>query len=277
MADIVILGPAPSSYLRSTRMACVEKGLEHELREDLNKRSPRAMAVLRPLKVVIENYPEDQEEHFEVPVHPEYPELGTRKVPFSRELYVERDDYMAEPPRKWFRLGPGREVRLRGACLITCEKAIRNDDGELVELWHRADAASLTENLVDNLVQLPTFVLHGDADRTVPDSEARAMLELLYATGLRVSELVGLKLAQLRLDQGFLVAFGPGIGSLLGRIVAGLAAAQLATYLSLNLLFLGAAGVAAGGLFCTAFVRLSRKESFADQASREESARSAVG
>ncbi len=108
--------------------------LEHELREDLNKRSPRAMAVLRPLKVVIENYPEDQEEHFEVPVHPEYPELGTRKVPFSRELYVERDDYMAEPPRKWFRLGPGREVRLRGACLITCEKAIRNDDGELVEL-----------------------------------------------------------------------------------------------------------------------------------------------
>lgn len=108
--------------------------LEHKLREDLNAHCPRMMAVLRPLKVVIENYPEGEVEYFEAQNHPEYPERGTRKIPFSRELYIERDDFMEEPPKKFFRLAPGQEVRLRSACLITCREVVKNDAGEVVEL-----------------------------------------------------------------------------------------------------------------------------------------------
>jgi len=88
--------------------------LEDAVRDDLNRRSPRAMAVLRPLKVVVENYPEGQVEQIELPRHPDRPEDGVRALPFSRELYIERDDFMEEPPKKYFRLAPGREVRLRG-------------------------------------------------------------------------------------------------------------------------------------------------------------------
>ena len=100
--------------------------LEHCVREHLNATAPRVMAVLRPLKVVIENYPEDQSEELEAINNPEDPAAGTRQVPFSRELYIERDDFMEDPPKKFFRLAPGREVRLRYAYFITCREAIKD-------------------------------------------------------------------------------------------------------------------------------------------------------
>ncbi len=96
--------------------------LEACIREDLNKRAPRKMAVLNPLKVVIENYPEGQVEEFDAVNNPEDPAAGTRKVPFSRVLYIEQDDFREEPPPKYFRLSPGREVRLRNAYFIKCEQ-----------------------------------------------------------------------------------------------------------------------------------------------------------
>ena len=108
--------------------------LEHAVRDDLNARANRVLAVLRPLKVVIENYPEGQVEHLEAVNNPEDPDAGTRKLPFSRELYIERDDFMEDPPRKFFRLAPGREVRLRYGYFITCTDVIRDEGGEVVEL-----------------------------------------------------------------------------------------------------------------------------------------------
>ena len=108
--------------------------LEHCVRENLNRHAPRYMAVLQPLKVVITNYPEDQVEALECVNNPEDPAAGTREVPFSRELYIERDDFMEDPPKKFFRLGPGREVRLRYAYFITCQEAIKNAEGQIVEL-----------------------------------------------------------------------------------------------------------------------------------------------
>lgn len=113
----------------------VEMGmLEHAVRDDLNANAPRAMAVLDPLKVVIENYPEGQIETFDVVNHPQKPEMGTRPVPFSREIYIERDDFMENPPGKYFRLAPGREVRLNQAYYITCTDVIKDDAGHVVEL-----------------------------------------------------------------------------------------------------------------------------------------------
>jgi glutaminyl-tRNA synthetase len=109
--------------------------LEHCVREDLNARAPRVMAVLRPLRVVIENYPEDQEEEFDFPNHPEFPEMGSRKVPFSRVLYIEKEDFREAPPKKFFRLAPGREVRLRYAYYITCIGVTRDEEtGQVAEL-----------------------------------------------------------------------------------------------------------------------------------------------
>ncbi|HAA54616.1 MAG TPA: glutamine--tRNA ligase [Myxococcales bacterium] len=108
--------------------------LEHAIREHLNKITHRVMAVLDPIKVVIENYPEDQVEELEFINNPEDDEAGTRMVPFSRELYIERADFMEDPPKKFFRLGPGREVRLRYAYYITCTDVIKDDDGNVVEL-----------------------------------------------------------------------------------------------------------------------------------------------
>ena len=108
--------------------------LEHCIREQLNVDAPRRMAVLRPLKVVIENYPEGDSEMLIAQNHPGNADMGNREVPFSRELYVERDDFMEDPPRKFFRLGPGREVRLRYAYFITCNEVIKDGDGEVVEL-----------------------------------------------------------------------------------------------------------------------------------------------
>jgi len=116
--------------------------LEHAVREDLNKRAPRVMAVLRPLRVVIENYPETGTEEFEIGNNPEDPSAGNRTVPFSRELYIERDDFMETPPKKFFRLAPGREVRLRGAYFITCREAIKDAAGGIVELRCTYDPAT---------------------------------------------------------------------------------------------------------------------------------------
>ncbi len=109
--------------------------LEYCLREDLNKRAPRVMGVLRPLKVVIENYPQDKEEELEAINNPEDPSMGTRKVPFARVLYIEQDDFMEDPPKKFFRLAPGREVRLRYAFFITCVDVVKDpDSGQAIEL-----------------------------------------------------------------------------------------------------------------------------------------------
>jgi len=109
--------------------------LEHSIREDLNRRTPRVMAVLRPLKVVIENYPDDRVEELEAVNNPEDPAAGTRRLPFTRELYIEREDFMEEPPSKFFRLAPGREVRLRYAYIVKCERVVKDPvTGEVVEL-----------------------------------------------------------------------------------------------------------------------------------------------
>ena len=108
--------------------------LEHSVREDLNVKSVRVMAVLNPLKVVITNYPGHQFEEVDAVINPEQPELGKRKVPFSSEIWIERDDFMEDPPGKFFRLAPGREVRLKYAYIIRCEKVVKNDAGEITEL-----------------------------------------------------------------------------------------------------------------------------------------------
>ena len=108
--------------------------LEHAIRDDLNARASRVLAVLKPLKVVIENYPEDQVEHLDAVNNPEDPDAGARQVPFSRELYIERDDFMEDPPKKFFRLAPGREVRLRYGYFITCTEVVKDEAGEVVKL-----------------------------------------------------------------------------------------------------------------------------------------------
>jgi len=109
--------------------------LEHYVREDLNERAPRVLGVLRPLRLVIDNYPEGQAEEFDSPYHPQNPELGSRKVPFSRTLYFEQEDFMENPPKKFFRLAPGREVRLRYGYLIKCVSVVKDPNtGEVVEV-----------------------------------------------------------------------------------------------------------------------------------------------
>jgi glutaminyl-tRNA synthetase len=116
--------------------------LEHCVRQDLNRHSPRVMAVLQPLKVIIDNYPEDKVEQLDAVNNPEDPAAGTRQVPFSHELYIERDDFMEEPPKKFYRLAPGREVRLRYAYFITCKEVVKNADGEIIELHCTYDPAT---------------------------------------------------------------------------------------------------------------------------------------
>ena len=116
--------------------------LEHAIREDLNRRAPRVMTVLRPLKVVITNYPADHVEYVDVINNPEDASAGTRQVPFSRELFIERDDFMESPPKKFFRLSPGKEVRLRCAYFMTCTDVIKDDRGEIVELRCTYDPAT---------------------------------------------------------------------------------------------------------------------------------------
>jgi glutaminyl-tRNA synthetase len=125
--DMVSLGG------KGTSAAEIEM-LEHEVREVLNRRALRRFAVLRPLRLVIENYPEGQVEEVEAVNNPEDPSAGTRKVPFARELWIERDDFMEDPPSKFFRLAPGREVRLRCAYFVTCTDVVKDASGEIVEL-----------------------------------------------------------------------------------------------------------------------------------------------
>jgi glutaminyl-tRNA synthetase len=116
--------------------------LEHVVRDDLNARCNRRMGVLRPLKLVIDNYPEGQVEEMEAVNHPLDPERGTRMLPFSRELYIERDDFMEEPVKKFYRLAPGREVRLRYAYFVTCTDVVKNESGEVVEVHCTYDPAT---------------------------------------------------------------------------------------------------------------------------------------
>jgi glutaminyl-tRNA synthetase len=116
--------------------------LEHCVRQDLNQHAPRVMGVLEPLKVVITNYPQGQVEEMQAVNNPEDPAAGTRLAPFTRELYIERDDFREEPPPKYFRLAPGREVRLRYAYFITCQEAIKDDQGQVVELRCTYDPAT---------------------------------------------------------------------------------------------------------------------------------------
>lgn len=117
--------------------------LEYCVREDLNKKSPRVMAVLRPLKVVIDNYPEDQVEEMDAINNPEDERMGTRKVPFSRVIYIERDDFREDPPKKFYRLAPGREVRLRYAYFVKCESVVKDErTGEIIELHCTYDPAT---------------------------------------------------------------------------------------------------------------------------------------
>jgi glutaminyl-tRNA synthetase len=123
--------------------------LENAVREDLNRRAPRVMAVLRPLKVVIDNYPEGQAEELEAINNPEDPAAGTRKVPFGRVLYIERDDFREDPPKQFFRLAPGREVRLRYAYFITCTRVVKDERGEVTELHCSYDPATRGGNAPD--------------------------------------------------------------------------------------------------------------------------------
>ncbi len=123
--------------------------LEHAIREDLNKRAPRVMAVLRPLRVVIENYPESQVEEVEAVNNPEDPSMGTRKVPFSRVLYIEQDDFREDPPKQYYRLAPGRAVRLRYAYFIRCTGVVKDAGGRVVELRCTYDPATRGGNAPD--------------------------------------------------------------------------------------------------------------------------------
>ncbi len=123
--------------------------LEHFVREDLNKRAPRAMAVLRPLKVVIDNYPENQVEEMDAVNNPEDAAAGTRKVPFSRVLYIECDDFREDPPKGYYRLSPGREVRLRYGYLVTCTRAVKDEKGEVIEVHCTYDPATRGGNTPD--------------------------------------------------------------------------------------------------------------------------------
>lgn len=123
--------------------------LEHCVREDLNATAPRLMVVLRPLKVIVDNYPKDHVEWFDVENNPENPDMGTRKVPFTRELYIEQEDFMENPPNKFFRLAPGREVRLKNAYFIKCESIEKDTDGNITELHCTYDAESRGGNSPD--------------------------------------------------------------------------------------------------------------------------------
>jgi len=150
----------------------IDVGLfEHCVREDLNRRAPRAMAVLRPLKLVLTNYPEGSSEEFVAANHPDDGGLGTRRVPFSREIYIEREDFMEDPPKKYFRLAPGREVRLRSAYLVTCTHVIKDAAGEILELRGTYDPATRGGDAPDGRKVKAT--LHWVSAAHAVDSEVR--------------------------------------------------------------------------------------------------------
>ena len=144
--------------------------LEHTVREDLNRRAQRALAVLRPLKVVIDNYPADRDEMVDAVNNPEDASAGTRRVPFSREIYIDRDDFMEVPPKKFFRLSPGVEVRLRYAYIVKCERVVKNEAGEPVELHCTYDPESLSGSTAARRVK---GTLHWVSARHAVDAEVR--------------------------------------------------------------------------------------------------------
>ena len=145
--------------------------LEHFVREDLNKRAPRVMAVLRPLRVVIENYPDDTVEEMEAINNPEDESAGTRRVPFSKVLYIERDDFREDPPKQYYRLAPGREVRLRYGYFITCKDVVKDADGQIVELRCTYDPATRGGNAPDGR-KVKSTIHWVSADHAV-DAEVR--------------------------------------------------------------------------------------------------------
>jgi glutaminyl-tRNA synthetase len=147
--------------------------LEHFVREDLNRRAPRVMAVLRPLKVVIDNYPDDQMEEMEAVNNPEDEAAGSRKVPFSRVLYIEQDDFREVPPPKYFRLAPGREVRLRYGYFITCKSVVKDDKGEVVEIRCTYDPATRGGNAPDGRNVKSTKTIHWVSAAHAVDAEVR--------------------------------------------------------------------------------------------------------
>jgi glutaminyl-tRNA synthetase len=151
--------------------------LEHFVREDLNKRAPRAMAVLRPLKVVIDNYPENQVEEMDAVNNPEDATAGTRKVPFSRVLYIERDDFREDPPKGYYRLSPGREVRLRYGYLVTCSRVVKNEKDEVIEVHCTYDPATCGGNTPDGRKVKST--IHWVSAANAIDAEVR-LYETLF-------------------------------------------------------------------------------------------------
>ena len=148
---------AMAGVARADKVLEVEM-LEHAVRNVLNRTAPRRFAVLDPLKVVVENYPRGQVEEMEVPNNPEDPSAGSRRVPFTRELWIERDDFMEEPPRKFFRLAPGREVRLRAAYFVTCREIVKDAAGRVVELRCTYDPATRGGDASDG--RRPKATLH---------------------------------------------------------------------------------------------------------------------
>ncbi|HEY1239491.1 MAG TPA: glutamine--tRNA ligase/YqeY domain fusion protein [Bryobacteraceae bacterium] len=158
----------------------VELGmLEHYVREDLNKRAQRVMAVLRPLRVVIDNYPEGQVEHLEAVNNPEDESMGTRKVPFSRVLYIEQDDFREDPPKQYYRLSPGREVRLRYGYFITCTGVVKNESGEIIEVHCTYDPATRGGNAPDGRKVKST--IHWVSAEHAADAEVR-LYDNLFST-----------------------------------------------------------------------------------------------
>jgi glutaminyl-tRNA synthetase len=157
----------------------IELGLlEHHLREDLNKRALRVMAVLKPLRVVIDNYPEGQVDQLEAVNNPEDESAGTRTVPFSRVLYIEHDDFREDPPKQYYRLSPGREVRLRYGYFITCTKVVKNASGEVVEVHCTYDPATRGGNAPDGRKVKST--IHWVSAEHAVDGEVR-LYENLFA------------------------------------------------------------------------------------------------
>jgi glutaminyl-tRNA synthetase len=153
--------------------------LEHAVRDDLNRRAPRVMGVLNPVRLVIENYPDGQKEEFDVAVNPEDPSAGTRKVPFSRVLYIERDDFREDPPKKFFRLSPGREVRLRGAYFVTCTGVVKDPGGAITELRCSYDPATRGGDAPDGRKVKAT--LHWVSAQHAIDAEVR-LYDRLFTT-----------------------------------------------------------------------------------------------
>ncbi len=152
--DFAAIDRRRASATASSRSA----SLEHAVRDVLNRTAPRRFAVLRPLKVVIEDYPEGQVEMMDALNNPEDPSAGTRQVPFSRELWIERDDFMEDPPKQFFRLAPGREVRLRYAYFVTCSEVVKDAAGEVVELRCTYDPATRGGDAPDG--RRPKATLH---------------------------------------------------------------------------------------------------------------------